>query len=54
MKTKEELSALEEVETMRKKLAELNEEELAAVTGRRLWRSRSATASNVPSLSGKK
>ena len=34
MKTKEELNALnEEVETMSKKLAELNEEELELVTG---------------------
>ena len=34
MKTKEELNALkEEVETLRKKLAELTEEELAQVSG---------------------
>ncbi len=34
MKTKEELNALkEEVETVNKKLAELNEEELAQVSG---------------------
>ena len=36
MKTKEELNALkEEVETLNKKLAELSEEELTAVTGGR-------------------
>ena len=34
MKTKEELNALkEEVETLNKKLCELNEEELAQITG---------------------
>ena len=32
-KTKEELNALKEVETLNKKLAELNEEELEQVTG---------------------
>ena len=38
MKTKEELSALkEEVETLNKKLAELSEEELKAVTGGNSW-----------------
>ncbi len=38
MKTKEELNALKnEVETLNKKLAELNEEELKAVTGGNSW-----------------
>ena len=53
MKTKEELSALrEEVETLSKKLADLNEEELKQIggglaPGRRYWPSRADAAEEL-------